>query len=148
MDESIFQKELSKYKVVRQPDYYKNRSKNVTRFNKPNTITNSVTKDSNVSNGTQAINPNESNFWELFSAVNSNVLTTAESMKFTETLKLVSFIQYFNINLHLLALIFLINAMMLLQEHDAINSKVSLYDLEAIATSILKGSGSVPHNVS
>ena len=106
MDESIFQKELSKYKVVRQPDYYKNRSKNVTRFNKPNTITNSVTKDSNVSNGTQAINPNESNFWELFSAVNSNVLTTAESMKFTETLKLVSCIQYFNINLHLLAVIF------------------------------------------
>lgn len=95
MEEAMFQKELSKYKVVRQPDYYKNRVKNVTRFNKSSTVINSMNKDANVSNGAQVINPNESNFWELFSAVNSNVLTTAESMKFIETLKLVSCIQYF-----------------------------------------------------
>lgn len=144
MDESIFQKELSKYKVVRQPDYYKNRVKNVTRFNKPSTITNSVTKDSNVSNSAQAINPNESNFWELFSAVNSNVLTTAESMKFTETLKLVRFILYFFYKSLFISANFFLSLLQIIQEHDAINSKVSLYDLEAIAASILKGSGNVP----
>ena len=92
MDESTFQKELSKYKVVRQPDYYKPRIKNsgIKQSKLSNTASAGKESTSNSVSVT-TINPNESNFWELFSAANSNILTTAESMKFIETLKLVSF---------------------------------------------------------
>lgn len=88
MDETAFQAELNKYKIIRQPNYYKSR-------NRPKVAKSTASSNSGISTNVIAkevvssniINSNESNFWELFSAANSSILTTAESIKFIEALK-------------------------------------------------------------
>jgi hypothetical protein len=83
MDEQSFQKELSKYKVVRSSDYYKPKTR--TKVSKQTTVTSANNTKDSVS--PVIINTNESNFWELMSSANTSILTTAESIKFIEALK-------------------------------------------------------------
>jgi hypothetical protein len=89
MDEATFQKELVKYKVIRGPDYCKAHIKNKV-VTKPSSAA-PLALTSQSKEKAPVINPNESNFWELFSAANSSILTTAESMKFIKSLKSVCF---------------------------------------------------------
>ena len=86
MEEAAFQKELSKYKVIRTPDYYKSRTIKTQRLIAKQITSTPVVKDTASS---IIINSNESNFWELFSAANASILTTAESIKLIEALKAV-----------------------------------------------------------
>ena len=86
MEEAAFQKELSQYKVIRTSDYYKSRTIKTQRLIAKQITSTPVVKDTASS---IIINSNESNFWELFSAANASILTTAESIKLIEALKAV-----------------------------------------------------------
>ena len=90
MDEGTFQRELSKFKVIRSPDYYRPRLK-------PKPSKNTLVTGPSVSSKETAAVPvikeastGENNFWELLSAANTSILTAVESIKFIEAMKLVS----------------------------------------------------------
>jgi hypothetical protein len=90
MDESTFQKELSKYKVIRGADYYKVRTSNKIKTEtkvQRNSISTSIPLNRDKIESKTTYNDN---FWELISESNSSILTAAESIRFIEALRLVS----------------------------------------------------------
>ena len=86
MDESTFQKELVKYKTIRPPDYYKPKVTATTSTPKASTNPKQITTTTQTA-PVPSIPVSESNFYELFSAANSSILTSSESIKFIEHLK-------------------------------------------------------------
>jgi hypothetical protein len=91
MDESAFQKELNKYKVIRQPDYYKSRNRQkVTKAATSNTTLIKEVHSSNLNSNIKIDNESTQDFWEVFSNKNQNILTASESIKLIEVMKRVS----------------------------------------------------------
>ncbi len=93
MDEATFQKELSKYKVVRPSDYHKSKTAilkakaDLKAESRPRPIPTlpPVAKSSN-SVETAA----DCDFWELLATTNASFLTAEESARFIEALREVS----------------------------------------------------------
>lgn len=89
MDESTFQRELNKYKVVRPADYHKSRTIKAKSDPKsgarPAALTG--TAPSPAPAPTPISRSAEVDFWELLSASNSTFMSTADSIKFIEILK-------------------------------------------------------------
>jgi hypothetical protein len=106
MDDSAFQKELNKYKVVRAADYHRPR---LTRSRaEPRTASRvpAPTQQSREKDNLMIANVTSGDFWELLSTANATSMTTAESIKFIEAMKL---------------------------EHSVAKGKVNLNDMELIA---------------
>jgi hypothetical protein len=110
MDDSAFQKELNKYKVVRPADFHKPRL--MRQRTEPRTAprTSAPTQQSRERESSQRLaNVTSGDFWELLSTANASMMTTAESIKFIEAIK---------------------------QEHSLAKGKVNLQDMDMIAAEL------------
>jgi len=107
MDPSVFQKELGKYRIIRQADYCKSKLKSKSRISTTDT---SHSSKEIVKIAVPVIQSNNDDFWELLSSTNCSVLSPAESIKLIGEVK---------------------------AEHESVQRKFSLFDLDTIAASIL-----------
>jgi hypothetical protein len=110
MDEATFQKELAKYKVIRKADHYKiriNTSKNEVKSLKAG-VRKDVTKTKTTTTTTNTTTAATNDFWDLLANSITN-LTVKEKADFIKALK---------------------------EEHQVVNERINIDDLEAIASSL------------
>jgi hypothetical protein len=112
MDEATFQKELAKYKVIRKADHYKiriNTSKNEVKSLKAG-VRKDVTKPktTTTTTNTNTTTAATNDFWDLLANSITN-LSVKEKADFIKALK---------------------------EEHQVVNERINIDDLEAIAASL------------
>lgn len=112
MDEATFQKELAKYKVIRKADHYKiriNTSKNEVKSLKAGVRKDvTKTKTTTTTTNTNTTTAATNDFWDLLANSITN-LSVKEKADFIKALK---------------------------EEHQVVNERINIDDLEAIAASL------------
>jgi len=112
MDEATFQKELAKYKVIRKADHYKiriNTSKNEVKSLKAGVRKDvTKTKTTTTTTNTTTTTAATNSFWDLLANSITN-LSVKEKADFIKALK---------------------------EEHQVVNERINIDDLEAIAASL------------